>query len=109
MAFSVVILIVVLAGFLVAMRSLPDHATLFRGMFRYEADLGWPHGVQEEDGERAWVQRVPAWDPGDDELAWAPVIGTSTMSDLDGDRPPTPVAVAPVRGEVFRARRPKDS
>jgi hypothetical protein len=109
-ALWIVILIVVVTGLLVAVRSqAPEQPVLLQGMFRYEADMGWPRGVQEEDGERAWVPQLPARDPEDDELAWAALIGTSTMSDLDGDRPPRPVAVARVRGEVSAASRPKES
>lgn len=110
MALSIVILIVVVTGLLVAARSPgPEQPVLFQGMFRYEADLGWPRGVQEEDGERAWVPQTPAWDPEDDELAWAALVGTSTLSDLDGGRPPSPVAVARVKGEVSAASRPNES
>jgi hypothetical protein len=53
---------------------------LLDGMFRYEADLGWPHGVQEQDGERAWVERV---DP--------------ARTDQDDDRPAEPVPLVRVR------------
>ena len=78
---------------------------LFQGMFRYESD-GWPHGVQEDDGERAWVPvPVPDFDPAEDELAWAATIGPSTIADLDGVSPRQPVPIARVKGDVSTAGR----
>lgn len=95
MALSIVVLIACVVGLLVLVRQLaPDRPILLQGMFRFEADLGWPHGVQEEDGERAWVPRAtPDWDTDEDELTWASLVGSSTMSDRDGDQPLDPVRV----------------
>jgi hypothetical protein len=108
---SVVALVVIIGAFLVGMRRLlPERLYLFQGMFRYEADLGWPHGVQEDDGERAWVAHMaPAWDPEEDELAWAASVGTSTIVERDGDRPLDPVAIVRVKGDVSRARLPSEA
>lgn len=107
MALSIAVLIVFVGGLLVLVRQLaPDRPFLLQGMFRYEADLGWPHGVQEDDGDRAWVpQAAPSWDPEADELAWVALVGTSTMSDRDGDRPLDPVAV--VRIERDKSTMPR--
>lgn len=108
MDLSIVFLIAIIATCLAALRRLaPDRPPfLLQGMFRYEADLGWPHGVQEEDGERAWVPRIaPDWDPEEDELAWAALYVTSTMSDQDGGRPPDPVPVVRVHGDTSSAPR----
>jgi hypothetical protein len=81
---------------------------LFQGMFRYEPD-GWPHGVQEDDGERAWVPvPVPDFDPEEDELAWAATIGPSTIAELDGASPREPVPIARVKGDVSTAGRHRD-
>jgi hypothetical protein len=106
-ALSIAILIGRIGGFLVLVRQLmPDRPILLQGMFRYEADLGWPHGVQEDDGDRAWVPRAAtAWDPEEDELAWAALVGSSTMSDRDGDRPLDRVVV--VRVERDRSTMPR--
>ncbi len=97
MALSLVALVVIIGGFLVGVRRLlPERLYLFQGMFRYQADLGWPHGVQEDDGERAWVpHEKPAWDPEEDELAWAGAIGTSTIEERD--RPLDPAAIVRVK------------
>lgn len=81
---------------------------LFQGMFRYEPD-GWPRGVQEDDGERAWVPvPVPDFDPEADELAWAATIGSSTIAELDEVSPRPPVAIARVKGDVSTAGRHRD-
>ncbi len=81
---------------------------LFQGMFRYEPD-GWPRGVQEDDGERAWVPvPVPDFDPEADELAWAATIGPSTIAELDEVSPRPPVAIARVKGDVSTASRHRD-
>jgi len=109
---SIVFLIAIIAGFLGALRRLaPDRPTLlYQGLFRYQADLGWPRGVQEDDGERAWVPRAtpqpePEPEPEEDELAWAALIVTSTMSDRDGDAPPVPVPVVRVRRDTLSVPR----
>jgi hypothetical protein len=101
----ILILLVIVGTIIVVMRQLaPDPAILFQGMFGYEAD-GWPHGVQEDDGERAWVPvPIPDWDPEEDELAWAASIGPSTMAELDGTSPRIRVPVARVKGDVSTAR-----
>jgi hypothetical protein len=105
----VVILILIVATIIVVMRQLaPDPQLLFLGMFGHEAD-GWPHGVQEDDGERAWVPvPVPDWDPEADELAWASSIGTSTIAELDGTRPRARVPVARVKGDVSTVARHRE-
>jgi hypothetical protein len=107
---SIVMLVVIIGAFLVAVRRLlPDRLYLFQGMFRYEADLGWPHGVQEEDGERAWMAHErPAWDPEADEVAWADSVGTSTIVELDADRPTAAVTIVRVKADVSRARLPSE-
>ena len=82
---------------------------LFQGMFRYEPD-GWPHGVQEDDGERAWVPvPVPGFDPEEDELAWAATIGPSTIAELDGASSRERVPITRVKGEVSTAGRHRES
>lgn len=81
---------------------------LFQGMFRYESD-GWPRGVQEDDGDRAWVPvPVPDFDPEQDELAWASTIGPSTIAELDGVGPRQPVPTARVKADVSTAGRHRD-
>jgi hypothetical protein len=107
---SIVMLVVITGAFLVAVRRLvPERAYLFQGMFRYETDLGWPHGVQEEDGERAWVVHAPpTWDPEEDELAWEATVGTSTIVDLEGDPQPTAVPMVRVKADVSMARLPSE-
>jgi hypothetical protein len=109
-ALSIAILIVFVGGLVLFVRQLvPDRPMLLQGMFRYEADLGWPHGVQEEDGERAWVPREPpSWDPDEDDLAWATLVGTSTMADRDGDRPLDPVAVVRIARDKSTMPRRRD-
>lgn len=104
---TVVVLIVIIGACVAAVRRLvPDQIYFFQGMFRYETDLGWPHGVQEDDGERAWgAHEMPAWEPEADELAWSEAIGTSTIVDLEGGRPPTAVPIVRVRAEVSTAAR----
>lgn len=105
---TVVVLIVIIGACLVAVRRLvPEQVYLFQGMFRYETDLGWPHGVQEEDGERAWVaHETPAWDPEGVELAGTETTAfTSTIVELDADRQPPAVPIVRVRAELSRAKR----
>lgn len=106
MTLSIVMLVVVPGALLVAVRRLvPDRACLFQGMFRYEIDLGWPHGVQEEDGERAWVaHEALTSDPETDELAWDETIGMSTIVELEAGSQPTAVPMVRVVGEVSRVR-----
>jgi hypothetical protein len=85
-----------------------DPQFLFQGMFRYESD-GWPRGVQEDDGERAWVPvPVPDFDPEADELAWAATIGPSTIAELDGGSARQPVRVVRVKAEVSTAPRHRE-
>jgi hypothetical protein len=105
---SIVALVVIIGAFLVGVRRLlPDRLYLFQGMFRYNADLGWPRGVQEEDRARAWVAREePAWDPEEDELAWEAMVGTSTIVESDRGRPLDPVPIVRVKAEVSRVRLP---
>jgi hypothetical protein len=101
--------LVVVMAIIVVMRLLvADPQFLFQGMFRHESD-GWPHGVQEDDGERAWVP-VPIRDsdPEEDELAWAATIGLSTIAELDGVSPRQPVQIARVKGDVSTAARHRD-
>ena len=110
MDLSIVFLIAIIAAFVGAFRRLaPDRPTLlYQGLFRYQADLGWPRGVQEDDGERAWVPHTtPAPEPEaeEDELAWAALIVMSTMSDRDGDAPPVPVPVVRVRRDTLSVPR----
>jgi hypothetical protein len=111
LSFLVLATVFIVAAIIVVIRQLtPDRPYLFQGMFRYEADLGWPRGVQEDDGERAWVPKVaPAWDPEADEVAWAAIVGTSTLTELDGDRPPVRVPIERVKGELSRAPRHRDA
>ena len=103
----IVVLIVIIGAFLVAVRRLvPEQVFLFQGMFRYETDLGWPHGVQEEDGERAWVaHEKPAWDPEADELAWAAAIGTSTIVELEANQALATVPIVRVKADVSTWRQ----
>ena len=108
MDLPIVFLIAIIAGLLGALRRLaPDRPTLlYQGLFRYQAELGWPHGVQEDDGERAWTPRTaPEPNSEDDELAWAALIGTSTMSDRNGDAPPAPAPVVRVHRDTSRTPR----
>jgi hypothetical protein len=109
-ALSIVVLIVCVVGLLVLVRQLaPERPMLLQGMFRYEGDLGWPHGVQEQDGERAWVPRATRdWDPDEDELTWTSLVGSSTMSDRDGDRPLDPVTVVKVERDRSATPRRRD-
>ena len=89
----------------------PDPQFLFQGMFRHESD-GWPHGVQEDDGDRAWVPapvQVPSGvDPEDDALAWIASIGPSTIAELDGPSPRERVPVARVKGDISTAPRHRE-
>lgn len=99
---------VIVAILVVWRRVAPDPQLLFQGMFRYESE-GWPHGVQEDDGERAWKPvQVPDVDPEEDELAWAATIGPSTIAELDGTRPWQLVPIARVRADVSTAGRHRD-
>jgi hypothetical protein len=111
-AFPLVVLLVsvVVAGIVVAVRQLtPDRPYFFQGMFRYESDLGWPRGVQEDDGERAWVPRTaPAWDPEENELAWAALVGSSMLSELDAGQPSDRVPIVRVKGAVSAAPRHRE-
>jgi hypothetical protein len=106
---SVVMLVVISGAFLVAVRRLvPERLYLYQGMFRYESDLGWPHGVQEEDGDRAWVtHEKPAWGPEADELAWASAVGTSTIEERE--RPLDPAAMVRVKADIAAAPRHRES
>ena len=87
-------------------RAEPD-AFPFEGMFGYEADLGWPRGVQESDGERAWTPRaippVPG-QPAAEDSASSPVETTSTIAEIEDGVPVGPVPVSHVRIEP-RGRR----
>jgi hypothetical protein len=107
---SIVMLVVMIGAFLVAVRRLvPERAYLFQGMFRYESDLGWPHGVQEEDGERAWVvHEPPNWDPEADELAWAATVGMSTIVELEGDRASATVPIVRVKADITTTTRHRE-
>ena len=106
---TVVVLIVIMGACVVAVRRLvPEKVYLFQGMFRYEADLGWPRGVQEDNGERAWVaHEAPAHDQDADGVVWTETIGTltSTIVELDADRQASPVPVVRVVAEFSRVRR----
>lgn len=85
-----------------------DPQFLFQGMFRYESD-GWPRGVQEDDGDRAWVPvPVPDFDPEGDELAWAATIGLSTFAELDGVDARHRVPIVRVKAEVSTAPRHRE-
>lgn len=110
MTLSIVALVVFIGAFLMGVRRLlPDRLYLFQGMFRYEAELGWPRGVQEEDGDRAWVaHEAPAWDPEENELAWEALVGTSTIVEPDGGRPLDRVMIVRVKGEVGTVSRRRE-
>jgi hypothetical protein len=85
-----------------------DPQFLFQGMFRYQSD-GWPRGVQEDDGDRAWMPvPVPDFDPEEDELAWAATIGPSTIAELDGVNGRQRVPIARVKAEVSTAPRRRE-
>ena len=110
MTVSLVMLVVISGAFLVAVRRLvPERAYLFQGMFRYESDLGWPHGVQEENGERAWVvHEPPIWDPEADELAWAATVGTSTIVELEAEHTPATVPLVRVKADITTTTRHRE-
>lgn len=106
---TVVAVIVIIGAFLVAVRRLvPEQIYFFQGMFRYETDLGWPHGVQEDDGERAWgAPAVPAREADADEPAGTETMGAfmSTIVELDVDRQAAPVPLVRVVAEFSKVRR----
>jgi hypothetical protein len=101
-------LVVIVAIIVVWRVAGPDPQFLFQGMFRYQSD-GWPRGVQEDDGERAWMPvPVPDFDPEEDELAWAATIGPSTIAELDGVNPRQRVPIVRVKAEVSTAPRHRE-
>jgi hypothetical protein len=105
---TVVVLIVILGACVVGVRRLvPERIYFFQGMFRYETDLGWPHGVQEDDGERAWGEhQTAASDPeGDARAASDAMACTSTIVELEDDRDSPAVATVRVRADFSRRRR----
>src|SRR4051794_17364308 len=63
---------------------------LLSGLFYPHHDLGWPHGVQEEDGPVGWGNRVPL-----------PHEATRDDPDLDRDLDPDrAIDTGPVRMRV---------
>jgi hypothetical protein len=101
-------LVVIVAIIIVWRVAGPDPQFLFQGMFRYDSE-GWPRGVQEDDGERAWVPvPLPDFDPDEDELAWASTIGPSTIAELDGAASRPHVPIVRVKADVSTAPRHRE-